>query len=144
MLNDHALVVVGFVAIFLLGTFDDFKELFIRQSFVTEWVNADMMDGFLAFGVTGHCPHILKGLVQIFGVRVTDLNKTDFLVLTYAFEIIGSSSISTTYVAFDNHGSGVFPHDRAVRTALWVCSMDRLIMAKRLLPSAGVDLPLLR
>ena len=103
-----------------------------------------MVDRFLAFGVTGYHPHVLKSFVQILGVRIADLDKTGYLVFANVLQVIGSSPIATSDVAFDNQGSGAFPHDKAVRMALWVCSMDRLMMANKLVPSASEDLPLFR
>ncbi|HUY69131.1 MAG TPA: hypothetical protein VMV79_07505 [Alphaproteobacteria bacterium] len=104
MFDDHSLMIARLISILLLAAGDDFKHLFIGQSLIPERVDADMMQGLLGLSVAGDGPHIMEGFIQIRGGGIADLDKADFLVLAYVFQIIRRRPIAAPDVALDNHG----------------------------------------
>ncbi len=101
--NDHPLVMEHFVTVFLLAAFNDGKNLLVGQVFALHRVDADMMQRLSAAGATGDHPHILKGLIEVFGRRVAKLDKARLLVLALLLHIVGGGSVAAPDVGFDYH-----------------------------------------
>ena len=65
--DNHSLVLVFRVAVFLLKAFDDGQNLFAGKAFVLHRINADMVDVLFCFAAASHFPHFMKRFVQRFG-----------------------------------------------------------------------------
>jgi len=57
MLDNHALVVEHFIAVFFFAAFNDGQHLLVGQAFVLHRVNADVVQRLFAFGAACDFPH---------------------------------------------------------------------------------------
>jgi hypothetical protein len=106
MFNDDALVIMELVAVFLLASFGDLYNLIVSQAFVFERIDTDMVQWLASFCAACYNPHIMKSLLEIFGIDITDLKGTYFLILALGIEVVGSRAIIAADMAFDNQGCG--------------------------------------